>query len=81
MSEARDRAARVTVAANEHAAYQNGVASGQSVSKRRLWLAHRLGWSHGYKAALQRAVEIGLAEAIQEYDQVLAKVLDVAEEP
>lgn len=43
----------------------------------RLWLAHRLGWTHGYLAGLQRAVEIGLGQAIQEYDQVLAKVLEV----
>jgi hypothetical protein len=60
---------------SEHAAYRLGLERGRD----RCWFAHRLGWSHGYQAALQRAVEIGLGEAISEYDTVLARVLEVEE--
>ena len=44
---------------------------------RRLWFAHRLGWSHGYVEALRRAGEVGLFDAVRESNQVLETVLEV----
>lgn len=60
---------------SEHAAYRRGLKRGRD----RAWIAHRVGWSHGWIAALERIREVGIEQATRECDVVLAKVLGVEE--